>query len=244
MSTSSAHRDSLPEHPDQDLADYRPVSGWCVAALLVGLVSAAALAHPLLWCLPLAGVVVSLIALRQIARSEIKLLGRKAALIGLAFSLIYGVAAPARQLSREHWLAARAERLAAEFVELLRTRQTEQAFELSLQSVQKSSTPHPSMPGEPKRPDPPSPMQSFLLQAPVGKLLALGADARVEHRRTELLGVDGSRQSLGVVYEIYDPKNPSPNPTEILIYVEQLFDADGQERWWISNVALPTRSRL
>ena len=83
---------SLPEHPDPDLAEYRPVSGWGVAALLVGLVSAAASAHPLLWCLPLAGVVVSLIALRRIARSEIKLLGRKAALIGLAFSLIYGIA--------------------------------------------------------------------------------------------------------------------------------------------------------
>src|SRR5689334_5841351 len=115
MSTA-APRDSLPEHPDSDLIEYRPVSGWCVAAVLLGLASILALIHPLLWSVPLAGVCVSLLALRRLDRSETKLLGRKAALVGLAFSLIYGVAAPVRVVARDRWLRTRAERLGDEFV--------------------------------------------------------------------------------------------------------------------------------
>jgi hypothetical protein len=71
------HRDALPEHPDPDLAAYRPVSGWGIAALVVGLASAAALAHPLLWCVPLLGLGLSIVALRRIERSQVKVLGRK-----------------------------------------------------------------------------------------------------------------------------------------------------------------------
>ena len=94
------------EQIDRGVAEYRPISGWALAALFIGLVSFVALFHPLLWSVPMAGVVVSLIALLRISHADVPLVGRKAALIGLAFSLLYGVAAPARVASRDYWLRA------------------------------------------------------------------------------------------------------------------------------------------
>ena len=100
------------------------------------------------------------------------------------------------------------------------------------------------MPGEPPPPDPPTPQKLSVGAAGNETLVRRAPEARVEHRRTRLLPNDGERQSLGVVYEIDDPDKPTINPSEIMIYVEQSFDADGRERWWITNLALPTRTGL
>jgi hypothetical protein len=243
MSTS-AHRDSLPEHPDPDLIDYRPVSGWGLAALLLGLASAAALVHPLLWCVPLAGVVVSLVALRRIKRSEMKVVGRKAALIGLAFSVIYGVAAPVRLKAREHWLAARAQRLADEFLDDLGGRKPDRAFALTLRSVEKLPAHRHTAPGDPADSEPQNSLEIFLSEQPVAKLALLGSKAHPVHLRTEVFPTEDNRQPVGVLYEVQGAAADDSNPLEVLIYVEQIFDGEGQERWWVSRVVTPARVRL
>ncbi len=240
----SAHHDSLPEHPDPDLTAYRPVSGWGVAALLVGLASAVALAHPLLWSVPLVGVVVAVIALRRIRRSEIKLLGRKAAIVGLAFSLIYGVAAPAHLLSRNHWLAARAQRLADEFIELVRTHQVDRAFALTLKSAETYSPRRRPMPGENPETAPKTQEEAFLAEPPVSTLVSLGTKAHITHLETVVYIVEGGRQSVGVLYEVHYQGEHTLNPLEVLVYVEQSFDAKGHERWWISSVSTPPLPQL
>jgi hypothetical protein len=241
--SSSAHRDLLPEHPDPDLIDYRPVSGWAVAALLCGLTSILALVHPLLWCLPISGAVVSLVALRRIGRSGVKLLGRKAALIGLAFSVIYGIAAPVRLKTREHWLVARADRLADEFLEDLRTRQLDQAFALMLRSVEKVPSHRPTA-GDKADSEPQDARQLFFSEQPVATLLSLGAQARAVRLETAILTPEDIRQPVGVLYRIQNAAASDSNPLEVLIYVEQIFDGEGQERWWITRVATPPPPRI
>jgi hypothetical protein len=242
--SNSAPRDSLPEHPDPDLIGYRPVSGWCLAAVLIGLASIVALVHPLLWCVPLAGVVVALVALRRIERSEVKLVGRKAALIGLAFSVIYGVAAPVRLKAREHWLAVRAERLADEFLEDFRTRNVASAFALTLRSVEKIPAHRPTAPDDKAEAEPKDAREIFLSEQPVATLALLGAEARAKRLRTEVLPADGPRQPVGVVFEVRGGAASDSHPLELLIYVEQIFDGEGQERWWISRVSTSTGQRL
>ena len=77
------------EHPDPEMADYRPVSGIGIAALLIGLAAPLALVHPMLWCVPAIGAGVAIVALVRIRRSEIPLIGRKAAILGLVLSLLF-----------------------------------------------------------------------------------------------------------------------------------------------------------
>jgi hypothetical protein len=242
--SSSAHRDLLPEHPDPDLIDYRPVSGWAMAALLLGLTSILALVHPLLWCLPIAGAVVSLIALRRIERPGVKLLGRKAALVGLAFSVIYGIAAPVRLKTHEHWLAARAERLADEFLTDLRTQQLDRAFALMLRSVEKASSHRPTA-GEKTDSEPQQDArQVFFSEQPVATLLTLGPQAHAVRLQTAILPPEDVRQPVGVLYRVEGGAASNSNPLEVLIYVEQIIDGEGQERWWITRVATPPPARV
>jgi hypothetical protein len=244
MSTS-AHRDSLPEHPDRDLIDYRPISGWAMAALLLGLAAGLALVHPLLLCVPIAGIAVAMIALRRIERSPVKLLGRKAALVGLAFSVIYGVAAPVRLKSRDHWLSTRAERLADEFLDDVRSGKTDEAFALCLRSVEKMPAHNPrGTPDEKGADEPQDGRKIFFSEQPVAKLLEWRARAERTRLHTEVLLSDGPRQPVVVMYQIRDGGSSEAAPVDVLFYVEEIVDGEGTERWWISRVSVPPRSPL
>lgn len=243
--SASTHRDSLPEHPDRDLIDYRPISGWAVAALLLGLAAGLALVHPLLLCVPIAGIAVAMIALRRIERSPVKLVGRKAALVGLAFSVIYGVAAPVRLKSREHWLSTRAERLADDFLDDVRSGRTDEAFALCLRSVEKLPAHDPrAKPGDKADEEPQDPRKVFFSEQPVAKLVALGARAERTRLHTEVLSTEGPRQPIVVVYEVRDGRSSDAAPTEVLFYIEEILDGEGVERWWISRVSVPPRPPL
>ncbi|QDU54973.1 hypothetical protein [Aeoliella mucimassa] len=74
----------------QAVAEYRSVSGLAVLAAVLGVASLAAVATPSLVVLPLIGVIFSLFALYKIAHSDGQLVGRTAALTGLAMSLTVG----------------------------------------------------------------------------------------------------------------------------------------------------------
>jgi len=115
---SEEHHESRFSSTDAvEIAEYPPVSRQAIVALLLGLVSFAAIFSQVMWILPLGGVIVALTALRSIARSERAMIGRRAALIGLALSLLFGVWAPVHYyvrweiLSRQsrehakHWFA-------------------------------------------------------------------------------------------------------------------------------------------
>ena len=62
-STSRPHDSHMPsEHPDPELAGYRPVNSWAVAALLLGFAAPLAFADPLLWWVPLVGIAIAIVA--------------------------------------------------------------------------------------------------------------------------------------------------------------------------------------
>jgi hypothetical protein len=232
------------EHLEPGVAEYRPVSGWALAALFVGLLSFVALFHPLLWSVPMAGAVVSLIALRRISRSDVPLIGRRAALIGLAFSLLYGVAAATRVASRDYWLRSRAERLASEFIDLIRSRKTAEAYALMRQSLEKK--PLKPAPGsrEANQPEPKNQREMFASTEPVKTLLSLGPAAQLERLNTTIQSGPGPWQAVSVLYRVHRPDEHSLDPLEVVIYVEQMFDEDSNERWWIVNVTIPPPPQL
>ena len=80
---------------DAQLAEYRAVAGQAVLGLIFGLLSPVALIDPMLWVVPLLGVFFSVWALRRINKYAPAMIGRKAALVALALSLLFAAAAPA-----------------------------------------------------------------------------------------------------------------------------------------------------
>jgi hypothetical protein len=109
---------SATDRVDADLVEYRAVSVMAIVGLVLALCSAAGFGHPVFWTVAVVAVILNLVALRRIAEHSPPLLGRTAALVGLAVALTLGAAAPtqyfvsaarsrqeARQLGRL-WLEA------------------------------------------------------------------------------------------------------------------------------------------
>ena len=93
-------------------AAYRPVSGWAVAALVVGGCSALAVVTRFAWVLPLLGVGLSIAALKDVARPGAAKAGRPLALAGLALAIGCGTqAVTAAAVSR--WILGHRARAAA-----------------------------------------------------------------------------------------------------------------------------------
>ena len=72
---------------------YRPVSRFAVAAAVAGVLSSLVLTTPLLWILPLVGVVMGIVGLADVAKVGAEKAGRAVALAGLALSVGFGAQA-------------------------------------------------------------------------------------------------------------------------------------------------------
>jgi hypothetical protein len=128
------HVSSLDEAP---LTGYRKVSLAAVLALIAGLVSTLALAHPFLWIVPPIAVVLAIVALRTIAAEDADVTGKNLAVIGLMFALVFGLWAPARVLTRQWHLYSQAHFFADEWFDLLRAGKLHEAHQLTLPPIER-----------------------------------------------------------------------------------------------------------
>lgn len=84
-----------------DTTGYREISGLAVAGALVGALSIVALDHVNFLFIPVIAVIINWRALRAIRERPSTVLGRRAALAGLALALIFGFSGAALPLGRE-----------------------------------------------------------------------------------------------------------------------------------------------
>jgi hypothetical protein len=119
---------------------YRTVSALAVLALVLGLLSAVAFAHPLLWALPAAAVGVAIAALRHIGQHPGEVIGRKAALLGMATAVLFGCAATSYSFAREIWLVNRSRQVADHFFSLLAAGKTHGAHQMTLMPMSRLPT--------------------------------------------------------------------------------------------------------
>jgi hypothetical protein len=141
--------------------------------------------------------------------------------------------------SRDYWLCSRAERLANEFLGLIQARKTADAFALMRQSLEKKPLKPAPGSSEAAQPEPKSQREMFASTEPIKTLLSLGSTAQLERLSTTIQSGPGIWRAVSVLYEVHQPEEHSLNPLQVVIYVEQVFDEDSTERWWIVNVTNP-----
>ncbi len=130
---SDEHRESSFSSTDAvDVKEYPRVSRAAVIALLLGIVSASALASPVLWFLPLVGIVLALVAVRSITQAAEPVAGRRAAVIGLVLSLIFIAWAPSRYFVRNELLYRQAREHCEYFLGLVLEGRLHEAHQLTL----------------------------------------------------------------------------------------------------------------
>jgi len=222
------------ETSDLRSEEYRSVSGWAVAALLLGLLSAAAIVGPILWLIPAAGLVTAVVAMRKIKTAQGQKTGWYLALLGLLLSIFFAAAGPARTMSRNLWLQTRGERFARGFVDLLRNNQPLKALELTKPGPRK---PLPANPLESleKNPEAKKSYDRFLDNELVKALLEWGQNARLEEFSPRFLDSDERHDYVAVHYRIASGEK---TPVSGDLYLERTVESlTGTEQWRLLPLA-------
>ncbi len=115
---------------EQAPAHYAAISKAAIGALVLGLAAPLFLASPLLIVVPLAGLALAVVALRQIAASEGELKGTWPATIGLCLATLFLGWGATQQFSRQAILSEQAERFASGWLALVREGRLQEADQL------------------------------------------------------------------------------------------------------------------
>jgi hypothetical protein len=179
-----------------DLGQYRAVSGLAVAGALAGAFSILAFVHYLLYAVPIAAVVINALALRRIAEASPPLVGRKAALTGLAMALICLGAAPIQVAVHRRDLHVQSMQIAEEWFTALREDRPEWAYRLSQFPTTVAARQQPPLKILQSATTPSSPLRKYVRESPVELLLKLGKRAHVRYYANEDVWSEDDRQGV------------------------------------------------
>jgi hypothetical protein len=111
---------------------YRPVSGPAVAAMVAGVLSAAALVNPFFWVVPLLGIGLACLGLADTGRPGAEKAGRMLALTGLALAVGFGAQAVSAAAT-QRWIArSRAQAAASLWITAVRDGRLDDARSMCL----------------------------------------------------------------------------------------------------------------
>jgi hypothetical protein len=185
VETASNLKASVPAFHAEDLdqvANYRSMSGLAIVSLLFGLASPVCFAALVFLPIPLFGAALSVIALRRIADSDGALAGKWAAATGLALCVASAAASLSYAQVTRFMHARQARQVGQEWIELILSGKTQEAFDLTVQST-RSEPPEPpaNLPGA----GPPMPpYEQFVTHPTVQALKSAGAGAEVRFAET------------------------------------------------------------
>ncbi len=200
----------LSSRVEPEFVEYRSLSGWAVAALVLGLLSPAAIIAPILWLIPAMGIVAALVAMRSIKAAQGQKSGWYLALLGLLLAFFFGTAGPARAITRNLWLETRAERLARVFLGLLQQNKPLEAHELTKTASHRKPLGPNALELIEQNPDMKREYDRFLNGQLVKTLLEQGETVEIELSSASLLGSSERQDVLTVPYRIEskDPGKP------------------------------------
>jgi len=191
---------NLPD--DADSKQYRAVSAFAIAGLLVGLLSLLALVSPLLWALAIVGVLVNFKALERIKKNAPALLGRKAALAGLALSTIGLTAAPADWIVYRSLVRQEARQFAEMWFDYLRADQPQKAYQLTASPTTRDAIDDNLWDLYREGGDGRNMLRSYVHSPEIRTLLALGDKATVRYYATESQWSDSERDRVYQTYAV------------------------------------------
>lgn len=248
MSPLSSSLSPKPLDAEDIIESYRAVSSLAVAGLILGLCSVVALIHPVLWLVPLVGIAIDCMALRQIAMASPPLLGRKAVLIGMTLSLIFGIAAPIQYGAHRRALRAEAIELAEEFFTVLRENRPDYALRLTRQPTTKTARTKPPMAMPSMGEDALASVRKFTQEQPAELLLKVGKRAHVRLYQHGEVWRDESTEGVRDTYVVTVDEETQPVSFFVKLGCTRSQDlATGEWQWQISKnefVSYPTEELL
>jgi hypothetical protein len=223
---------------DAEIAEYRALSVSAVVGLIFGLLAPTALIGPLLWGVPLLGVLISAVALRRIARDAPLLVGRKAALAGLMLSILFAAAAPANWFLYRRLVRGEARQFAGQWFDFLAHGRPDEAYQLKIYPPYRQPFDDQLRVFYHDNPRWQKELDNFVGQPLTRALLALGQAARVRHFETSRQEHGGQRS---VVYQVYavtylDEKDGRKKTFFVGLKLERVRLDNGRANWYITAI--------
>jgi hypothetical protein len=187
-----------------ELPDYRPLCVTAAIGLILGAFSFLALLHPVMWFWPLIAACVNVYALGRLAQSD-RLVGRKAAVWGLFFALLFGALAPVRT-GAYYWMASReAAQFGREWFEALLSGNVQKAHQMSTMPAERKPLDETLAGLYERSSDLRTQLDGYLKMPVISTLRALGPRATVRHYQTESTQTDGRSDLVEDIYAVtYD----------------------------------------
>lgn len=245
MATGTSSRVPQPAFhvDDSEQSTYRTLSVAAVIGLILGLASPLCFGAPLLYIVPLAGIIVSVVALVRIAANSSVLTGRWAATAGLILSVAFAVAPVSREFVIRTVRVGQAKEFAQDWLTLITTGKSQEAFRLTVDSTRGPAPPSPDPSAKPTAPV--DPYDAFVSTPIVKAIVAAGADADIRMTGTEAY----DPQSFHHVYIrqrfLITPHAPKPDapPVDVFLTTQRgKLPTEGRARWlmWkIDDAAKP-----
>lgn len=244
MSEAELPAVSFSSSEPEDLAGYRPVSRAAVAALLLALLSIAALVSPLMLWAPLASLLLGGRALWSIRRSRGELVGRKLAVLALLVAGLFGAWGATRSIVRPQWVIAQARAHTWRWLQLVRAGELQSAHQLHLPQDDRVA-PGSSLPQHYKsNSEQQTDFASFFDSHPLHEIVALGRRGELEFVANLSLRPEHSTQGRVEVilqeYRIdYEEQGAAKSLPFCVEIVRTYFSKTGEVRWHVRGVQPP-----
>jgi hypothetical protein len=233
VSTPSTAAPSPAFHADdpEQTTDYRTLSVLAIISLVFGILSPLALWGPLLMGIPLLGIAISLLALRNIATSGGTLAGRGAAIAGLALCIASAVTPYSRDFIQRTIRGNQAAEAGQRWIALLTSGNTQEALR---QTIDGSRPPRIAEPGAP--PPTETPLERFMKEPVVKALTAIGANPEITLDETLEVNVASYRNVT--VRQRYHVKSAAAAADVILTIQRGTLPGESMSRWLIGRYEL------
>ena len=234
MATGTSQTASTPAFHDDDseqTSNYRSLSVLAIISLVFGIASPLVLWGPLLMAIPLLGIAISLLALRNIATSGGALAGRWAAITGLALCIASVVTPHSRDFVQRWLRAGDSEKAGRHWLTLLAEGNTEEAMRLTIDGNRGQA---PAEPGAP--PPKETPYQRFQNEPVVKAVTAMGAGAEITFEETlDYVPVSYRNVTLRQRFRV---KSASSEARVILAIQRAQLRGENMSRWLIARYEL------
>ena len=192
----------------EELTEYRPVSRWAVLAAVLGVLSPTALLHPSLLLVPIAGIVVTLFAARQLSAPTSMLTGHTAMKWGLFLNVLFGTFAGSWLAYHDYYIDSQARQRAEAWLALVCAGNLRDAHQLTLDDIRRvpiGSTPDQYYADPSIKSDGHSNKKPDLSDKPDPKADSVG-------------GVDTPSRALLAGYDLTDPNLMENAPAIVQLY--------------------------
>jgi len=221
---------------EQPLAGYRSVSPVAIVAVCLGLASALILTTPLLAIVPVAGIVVSAVALRAIGSSGGQLAGRIPALCGMCLATFFLGLGMSQHLVRQTILEQRAREMSDVFLDLLQDGKSKEAHQFRQQASVRMTAPEAIAEHYEKNAEAAKELQTFVSSPGVKDLIVRGHDADVRFETITSTFHDAQTDMLVLKYSYL----PAPGSARqgLWVHMNRKFDESTKRpQWDVSGVS-------